>query len=41
MDGIIQIEILYLALGYIMILLLLLLVRIKKLGTEWEITLAS
>ena len=41
MDGIIQIEILYLALGYIMILLLLVLVRVKRLGKEWEITLAS
>ncbi len=41
MGGIIQIEILYLALGYILILLLLLLVRLKKLGKEWEITLAS
>jgi len=41
MDGIIQIEILYLALGYILILLLLVLVRVKRLGKEWEITLAS
>jgi len=41
MEGIIQIEILYLALGYVVILLLLLLVRLKKLGKEWEITLAS
>lgn len=41
MDGIVRIQILYLGLGYILILFLLLLVRLKKLGQEWQITLAT
>jgi putative ABC transport system permease protein len=41
MEGIVRIEILYLGLGYLVILLMLLLVRLKKLGKEWEITLAT
>jgi len=41
MSEIIQIEFLHLAFGYGLILLILLLVRIRKLGREWEIALAT
>jgi len=41
MDSIIQIELLHLAAGYGLILLILLFVRIRRLGREWEIALAT
>ncbi|MBN1836003.1 MAG: iron export ABC transporter permease subunit FetB [Spirochaetales bacterium] len=40
-EGFVRIELVYLGLGYLLIVLLLVLVRLKKLGKGWEITLAS